>query len=145
MPTWRATLPCSPQTGLYRAAISAAVLLALTTTAFPQPIAANAVALNGLQPYRAPAPVLTRRAEADRLQRDPDAAIADYDRAIKVSPKKIENLVGRGLAYLEKRDTDSAIRDFTQAIDRNPRHAGAIASRAQAYLAAGDLKHAISD
>ena len=47
-----------------------------------------------------------RLADAHRRQGDIDAAIADFDRAIKIDPKKIDNLLGRGLAYLEKRDTE---------------------------------------
>jgi len=35
--------------------------------------------------------------EVTSILRDRDAAIADYDRAIKSGPKKIENLLGRGL------------------------------------------------
>ena len=63
------------------------------------------------------APAFSRRADAYRQQGDIDAAIADFDRAIKIDPRKTENLIGRGLAYLEQRDTDRAIRDFDQVID----------------------------
>jgi tetratricopeptide (TPR) repeat protein len=91
------------------------------------------------------APAFGRRAEAYRAQGDIDAAIADFDRALKIEPKKIDNLLGRGLIYFEKRDTDRAIRDFSQIINLDPRHAGAIRYRAQARRAAGDLKRAALD
>src|SRR5437764_272008 len=91
------------------------------------------------------APAFRRRAEAHRAQGDIDAAIADFDHAIKIDPKKIDNLLGRGLAYLEKRDTDRAIRDFSQAIGLDPRHVGAILNRARAHRAAGDLKRTVLD
>jgi tetratricopeptide (TPR) repeat protein len=86
-----------------------------------------------------------RRAEAYRLHGDTDAAIADFDRAIKLEPRKTEIFLGRGLAYLEKRDTEAAIRDFDHAIRLNPRHPEAILQRANAYRAAGDLKRAMAD
>src|SRR6185369_1684127 len=67
------------------------------------------------------APAFSRRAEAYRAQGDLDAAIADFNRAIKVDPKKIDNFLGRGQAYLEKHDTALAIRDFSQAISLDSR------------------------
>ena len=141
--------------------MTAVVMLALTASASPQALKNPPVVRNALQPHSvrtslhnsydetvnppANPPQVSRRGEVYRPQGDSDAAIADFDRAIRIDPKKIDSLLGRGLAYLEKGDTDRAIRDFTQAIDLNPRHAGAIRNRAQAYLAAGDLKHAVSD
>jgi tetratricopeptide (TPR) repeat protein len=75
------------------------------------------------------APAFSRRAKRNRAQGDIDAAIADFDRAIKIEPKKIDILLGRGLAYLEKRDTERAVRDFSQAISLDPRNVGAILNR----------------
>ena len=92
------------------------------------------------------APDFGRRAGAYRLQGDANAAaIADLDRAIRAEPKKIDNLLRRGLAYLEMGNSDLAIRDFTEVLNLSPRHAVAARSRAQSYLAAGDLKRAVSD
>ena len=48
------------------------------------------------------APAFSRRAEAYRAQGDLDAAIADLDRAIKLDPRKAENFLGRGSAYLRR-------------------------------------------
>jgi len=42
------------------------------------------------------APAFGRRAEAYRAQGDIDAAIADFDRAIKIDPRKIDNLLAAG-------------------------------------------------
>ena len=102
--------------------------------------------IQGIAPrYDVLAPDFRRRAGAYRLQGDVNAAIADFDRAIRVEPKKIDSLLRRGLAYLEMGDSDLAIRDFTEVISLSPRHAVAIRSRAQSYFAAGDLKRAVSD
>ena len=91
------------------------------------------------------APAYNRRAEAHRLHGDSDSAIADFDRAIKLDPRKIGEFIGRGLAHLEKREFDLAIGDFNRAIKLNPRHAGAILNSGHAYRAMGDLKRALLD
>src|SRR4029079_15717234 len=145
---------------IHLAIASAAVLLALITAASPQETNTDSPVRQSLQPHSvrtslhnsydetsvrlSPAVAVQAKAQelplanAHRRRGDIDAAIADFDRAIKIDPKKIDNLLGRGLAYLEKHDTEQAIRDFTLAIELNPRHAGAIQNRAQAHLAAGD-------
>ena len=75
-----------------------------------------------------------------RTSMPPAGAIADFDRAIRVEPKKIDSLLRRGLAYLEMGNSDLEIRDFTEVLNLSPRHAVAIRSRPQSYFAAGDLK-----
>jgi len=102
--------------------------------------------IQGIAPrYDVLAPDFRRRAGAYRLQGDVNAAIADFDRPIRVEPKKIDSLLRRGLAYLEMGNSDLAIRDFTEVLNLSPRHAVAIRSRPQSYFAAGDLKRAVSD
>ncbi len=100
----------------------------------------------GIAPrYDVPDLDFRRGSAAYRLRGDANAAIADFDRAIRIEPKKIDNLLRRGLAYLEMGNSDLAIRDFTEVFNLSPRHAVAVRSRAQSYLAAGDLKRAVAD
>jgi len=95
--------------------------------------------------WRVAPSLFTRRAEAYRIQGDVEAAITDFDRAIKLEPRKPENFLGRGQAYMAKRDTEAATRDFSQAIRLSPRQPAAILQRAQAYRVVGDLNRALGD
>jgi tetratricopeptide (TPR) repeat protein len=156
MPKLRATSLCLRRAGLPGASIAAAVvLLALTGSAHSQALKNNVLQPHGvatslhnlrdemLQPapsagassqgiaprYDVLAPDFRRRTGAYRLQGDVNAAIADFDRAIRIEPKKIDSLLRRGLAYLEMGNSDLAIRDFTEVLNLSPRHAVAVQSR----------------
>jgi Flp pilus assembly protein TadD len=45
----------------------------------------------------------------------PDLAIADFDRALAISPHQSASLYGRGLAKLRKGDKEGGERDLAQA------------------------------
>lgn len=83
-----------------------------------------------------------------------EQAIADYTRAIQLTPNVVEYYFMRGLAYLELGDLDRAIADYDRAIEIGPGDArGATYSfyaevyfkRATAYERNGDVPRAIAD
>jgi tetratricopeptide (TPR) repeat protein len=51
-----------------------------------------------------------------------DQAIADYDTAIKASPKYENAYFSRGNAYYAKKQYDEAIADYNKAIELNPKN-----------------------
>ena len=60
------------------------------------------------------------RGYAFLLRRDPDKAISDYDRAIRIDPKYAKAHFFRGLAYEAKSEQDKAVADYTAAIRFDP-------------------------
>jgi lipoprotein NlpI len=76
---------------------------------------------------------------------DIDHAIADYDEAVRLSPKFVFAFNNRGNAYRLKGNEDRAIADYGEAIRLNPKLVVAFEGRGAAYLAKGDLDHAIAD
>lgn len=96
--------------------------------------------------------LLQRRAELYRRRHDFRAALADYDRALALTPGKPALLVGRGEtlgeAPLEIAGPDALHRaraDFTRALDIRPGDPTALASRAHARALLGDLDGAVAD
>jgi len=73
------------------------------------------------------------------------AAIADFDRALKLTPAwpKIWQLTGRG--YLILKQYDKAIANETTAIRYDPKFIDSYLDRARAFLAIGDYPHALAD
>ncbi len=91
------------------------------------------------------AAALYNRGNAYTAKGDTDAAIADYDEALKLDPKNAGALNNRGSARSDKGDTDAAIADFDAAIKLSGRFASAYFNRANAYAAKGDSARAIAD
>jgi lipoprotein NlpI len=78
------------------------------------------------------------RGNAHTAKGDHDAAIADYDEAIKLDPKNASAYNNRGNARNDKGDGEGALADFDAAIKANARYAAAYFSRANAHAAKGD-------
>ena len=75
-----------------------------------------------------------------------DAAIADFSKAINLSPSYWLALGGRGQAYVRKRLFGKAIPDLTAAIDNKVDYDGTMRlDRANAYVATGALDKAVAD
>ena len=66
------------------------------------------------------------------IQGDLRGAIADYSRAVELSPDNTDAYIRRGVAKLSLGDHDGAIADFDRAIGLNP-------ERADAYNNRGDV------
>ncbi len=76
---------------------------------------------------------------------DHDRAIADYDAAIRLSPRNGDAFYNRGGAWGNKGDHDRAIADYDAAISLNPKDPAAYNGRAFERVAKGDYARAISD
>jgi tetratricopeptide (TPR) repeat protein len=64
-----------------------------------------------------------------------DAAIADFDQALKIAATDYESLVSRGISRLALGKTDDALEDFSRAIEVEPDDAFAYQWRGDAALA----------
>ena len=66
------------------------------------------------------------------MKRDFDAAIRDFDSAMKLNPNDVIVVTTRGNAWYAKQDYDKAIRDYEQAIRLDPKNATTVTSRGNA-------------
>src|SRR6185312_11958498 len=78
-------------------------------------------------------------------QHDFDGAIADFNAAIRISPRMAEAYLGRGVASRIKGDPDNARADFERAISINSRLAEAYTNRADVRLETGEFDRALKD
>ena len=76
---------------------------------------------------------------------DYDRAIADYDIALKITPKFVDALYNRGSAWAHKGESDRAIADYDAAIALNPTDAAMLAARAVEWISKGDYARAVTD
>src|SRR5271165_3600070 len=75
-----------------------------------------------------------------------DAAIADYNEAIRLNPGSAGVAhQGRGRAWREKKDYDKAIADYNEAIRLDPGYAHAYNGRGKTWSAKKDYDKAIAD
>ena len=86
-----------------------------------------------------------RRAEAHQELEHHDAAIADFDAAIRLDPAYANAYLGRGRSRQERGDLAGAIGDFTAALQLNPVLARAYVGRGAALELSGRLPEAMSD
>src|SRR5262249_6175665 len=76
---------------------------------------------------------------------DYDAAIRDYDEAIRLNPKNAVAFYNRGNVYNSAAQYDAAISNFDEAIRIRPDYANAFNNRCSAYNAKGEYDLAIRD
>ena len=81
----------------------------------------------------------------NRRAADYDLAVAEFDKAIRLSQNNAEAYYGRGRAYLRKGDNSQAVADYTQAIRLNPNDVISYSNRGRAYARMGDYDNAVSD
>ena len=68
---------------------------------------------------------------------DPNRAITDFDKALKLNPNYAEAYFNRGLVYSHQKEEDRAIADFTEAIKLNAKLAPAFLNRGLVYYRKG--------
>jgi Tfp pilus assembly protein PilF len=88
---------------------------------------------------------LTTRGTAHLKMNHPDAAVDDFDRAIRVDPSYARAYHMRGVARENKGDSDGAMADFTKAIELKPEYGAAYYSRAALYSKLGKEDFAVED
>jgi tetratricopeptide (TPR) repeat protein len=91
------------------------------------------------------APVLGKRGDAHLAKGEFDAAIADYEHALKLQPGLLAVRANRALAQSEKHNFDQAIADYTAIIAAGAATAETYNNRRLAYEAKGDYDHAVED
>jgi tetratricopeptide (TPR) repeat protein len=79
------------------------------------------------------------------LARDYGPALAEFNRAIRISPYLAEAHCGRGAAFEGLGDVSRALAEYDQAIQFDPRLGLAFIKRAHIRTEAGDLDGALSD
>jgi tetratricopeptide (TPR) repeat protein len=78
-------------------------------------------------------------------QREPERAIAFFDRALEVAPGHLQALRHRALAFKELDDHARAIADFDRIVERAPADRTVYMNRGLCHLARGDHASAVSD
>lgn len=89
--------------------------------------------------------VYTARGNSYVIKKNYDAAIPDFDEAVKLDPKFALAYVSRGYALNLQSQYDRAIDDFDQAIQLQPGFANSFTNRGIAFAAKHDYDRAISD
>ena len=74
-----------------------------------------------------------------------DRAIADFTKAILLTPQDAEVYNNRGVAYGNIGESGRAIADFTKVIVLDPGHAGAYTNRGGMWLHLGEWEKATAD
>jgi tetratricopeptide (TPR) repeat protein len=87
-----------------------------------------------------------RRAEAYYLKKDYDRAIADYDKAISLTPGNHAIYCNnRSRSYIGKKDYDRAIKDSTESLETLANYPYCYGVRGMAYAAKKDYASAVKD
>jgi tetratricopeptide (TPR) repeat protein len=74
-----------------------------------------------------------------------EKAIADFSRALSITPNYIQPLLNRALLYALKGDFDLALSDYSRVIEINPRFGQAYVCRALIYVFKKDYARARND
>ena len=83
------------------------------------------------------------RGGAYRNRNDTEKALADYNSAMRLDPKRAS--LCRGLIHATKKEYDNAISQLTEAIRLDPKDILSYNSRGNAYAAKGDHDNSIAD
>lgn len=107
--------------------------------------ACTAIAEDGTETPQLRAKAYFYRAGALDDKQDWTGAIADYDKAIALDPKRTSALFNRGTDWSNKGDDDRAIADFNIVISLEPSASDAYSSRGLAFLRQGKIEAAMLD
>ena len=93
----------------------------------------SAIIEAGQEERRKMATAFNNRGVAHRLEGDYDAALADYNEALRLNPTSASAYNNRGIIFRVKHDYDRAIADYDHAIALNRDYPAAFYNRALAY------------
>ncbi len=123
--------------------------LAVRAGLFGLPLLAGAVMLTVLRTtqrgQRAEVPQRLKEGRKHLVQKEYDAALREYNHAIRTAPQLAEPYLRRGSVYLAMGETALALADFDRALERDPRLAPAYLARGKTRTASGDLDGALVD
>jgi tetratricopeptide (TPR) repeat protein len=105
----------------------------------------TAVIKTGREVLRRLASAYNNRGVAYRVRANYDAAIDDFNEAIKLVPDFANAFNNRGVAYRNMGDLDRAVADYDQAIRIKPDYVAAFYNRGLALADKGQYGKAISD
>jgi len=88
---------------------------------------------------------LTNRGMAHGTRRNLDAALTDYNEAIRLDPRYVPALSSRSEVHRQRGNLDAAMADLNEAIRLNPRYAFALSSRGNLHRQRGNLDAAMAD
>lgn len=82
----------------------------------------------------------TNRAEAYAKHGNLDAALTDFDEALRLAPDYVRALVGRGRVFVHQGNQDAALADFDRALALQPENADALVERGSLYAQQNDVR-----
>jgi tetratricopeptide (TPR) repeat protein len=89
--------------------------------------------------------ILVSRGISYRQKNQLDAALADFDTAIKADPRFVFALQQRGMTYLRKGKFDAALADHDRTLQIEPNRAASYFERGRAHFKAGNKPRATAD
>jgi tetratricopeptide (TPR) repeat protein len=94
---------------------------------------------------RATVPLHLKQGRKHQVQKEYDAALREYNQAIRIAPELGEAYCGRGIVYQAMGDTVRALADFDRALAHDSRLAPAYLARGKIRTERGDLDGALAD
>ncbi|KJC59610.1 hypothetical protein UP10_16915 [Bradyrhizobium sp. LTSPM299] len=88
---------------------------------------------------------LYNRARVEGLEKNNDAALADYADALKLNPDAVQIPTYRCVTYTDMGKFDEALADCNAVLGKNPKAVYTLTSRANANLGKGELDAALND
>lgn len=89
--------------------------------------------------------LLLRRASVHQLQKEPEKAVQDLDRAVGLSPERHDVVVALGETLQAQGNTDEALEVFGEAVRLAPDNADVYFSRATTFASLGNTAEASKD
>jgi tetratricopeptide (TPR) repeat protein len=108
-------------------------------------LAALGVWASARRSLRRSVPALVKAGRMHLFLKEYQPALAEFDRAIRISPYLADAYCGRGMAYEGLGNVEGALAEYSRAIECDPRLAVAFLKRARIRTEAGDLDNALAD
>lgn len=86
-----------------------------------------------------------KQADDNVSKGDLEIALANYNKAIQLSPQNSSLYLNRALVFLKKKDYEKAIAEYDKVIELSPKDLIAYANRANSYEKIGNTEKAVTD